>query len=40
VVSTIGIVTVFRTLLELIEEDGEAFISKDQIFDIYTFIEG
>jgi putative nucleotidyltransferase with HDIG domain len=31
---------VVEAFLELIGEEGEAFISKDQTFDIYTFIEG
>jgi HD-GYP domain-containing protein (c-di-GMP phosphodiesterase class II) len=31
---------VVDAFLELLEEEGDAFISKDQIFDIYTFIEG
>jgi hypothetical protein len=26
--------------LKLLEDEGEAFISKDQKFDIYAFIEG
>ena len=31
---------VVDAFLKLLEEEGEAFISKDQKFDIYAFIEG
>jgi HD-GYP domain-containing protein (c-di-GMP phosphodiesterase class II) len=31
---------VVNAFLALLEEEGESFISKDQKFDIYAFIEG
>jgi len=31
---------VVRSFLSLLEEEGEAFISKNQKFEIYEFIEG